>query len=686
MGKRTKEREEIAEQAVTDEPTEVATSSPEQQPTKRVLTRRPMPFFFRILFAVLLLAGLSIVYTWYIFWRQKSGDYDATLNMINGNLAVFGYSCLLIFLLMLVIAAVTWRVFFTAGLSFAAISIIMYANEEKMAARAAPLLPEDFLMADQVGAMTQFVDMSDIYRLAGGVVLLLIGAGLLEHFLRRWIGKDREKALWWEKFAIVPRVTLTLMASAALVLAARPIMQHSGANFYTIDWLDAEMEAWNQTSNYARNGFVLGFVYNLGTTEATRPDDYSEQRVREILAKYQQIQDVENAKREKLSDTVDNIILVMDESFYDPALLTEEYYHNAEDLVPTLHKLMAKYPSGYMYSPEYGGGTANIEFEAYTGLSNYWAKAMPYVDFLSRSSNIPGLVKMADQDGYSTTAIHAYYGSMYKRNLVYPNMGFDTFIDIDDFTYTERESPTTYLNDWSIYQEALDILHDHDGPQMLGLITMQNHTGFDCGVLDDDEVSLMDGIEWPRVSSYVCLRKTDNYLADFIDELEKLDERTVMIWFGDHAAGVLDKYIYSEDKAKQNLAHLTPYFIYANFELTKPYTAKEVAAINRASGFDYAAILSVAARTPAAKAAATKLANSIDLPTTTPNCLSNTLLDILGVKKSTLYYLVDEVCSTTPILAPSFYAGEEPEDSEVLREYELVNYDILNGEQYWFKQ
>ncbi len=681
-------QEKVQEATVIEKTKEVAESEEvldTKPPVKPVRNRRPMPFFFRILFSGLLLAGLSIIYTWFIFWRQRSGNFEATLDMITGNVAIFAYSCLLIFLAMAVIAAITWRVFFTAGFSFAVISAIMYANEQKMMSRATPLLPEDFLMADQVGAMTHFVDMGEVMRLISGIVLLMIGVCLFEHFVRRWIGRDPKQTTWWERFSLVPRVTFTLMSMAALVLAAQPIMQHSGGNYYSVDWLGAEMEAWNQNSNYYRNGFVLGFVYNLGTTKAERPEDYNEQRIQEILAKYEQIQDAENLERERLSDVVDNIIFVMDESFYDPLLLTEEYPYEGSDLIPVIRDLMKKYPSGYMYSPEYGGGTANVEFEAYTGLTNYWAQAMPYVDFLSKNSRVPGLVRLADQNGFTSTAVHPYFRSMYKRSLVYPNMGFDKFIDIDDMTHTERESPTTYINDRSVYREALDIIENSDEPQMLGLITIQNHTGFDCGRPSGRDVSLTKNFSVQRVNSYICLHKTDLYLEEFIEELEASDKRTVMIWFGDHAAGVLDDYINSDNKMRRDIAHLTPYFIYANFELEELYSVKEVAATNSASGLDYAQFLTKKAKTSAEKLLASNAAKSINLPTTTPNCLSNTLLDALNAKKSALYYLVGEVCSTTPILATSYYEGEAPASSEVLKEYQLVNYDILNGEQYWLK-
>ena len=70
------------------------------------------------------------------------------------------------------------------------------------------------------------------------------------------------------------------------------------------------------------------------------------------------------------------------------------------------------------------------------------------------------------------------------------------------------------------------------------------------------------------------------------------------------------------------------------------------------------------------------------LPTTSPNCLSNTLLDTLGAKKPAGFYLVEEVCREVPVLSAS-YLGEGGVEEEALEKYKLVNYDILGGEKYW---
>jgi hypothetical protein len=153
-----------------------------------------------------------------------------------------------------------------------------------------------------------------------------------------------------------------------------------------------------------------------------------------------------------------------------------------------------------------------------------------------------------------------------------------------------------------------------------------------------------------------------------LEALDQLDERTVVLWFGDHAAGVLDAYAKSDTKSERDLAQLTPYFVYANFEVKSPFTVQEVAEINQALGFDFPT-------------------RGVNLPTTTPNCLANTMYNVMQAEKPVLQYLLDVVCEESPILARKYYdvSDDSPAkiDTATLQEYELVNYDVLSGEYYW---
>ncbi len=626
--------------------------------------KHPMPVFLRVPCAILFLLVISIFLTWFIFWQQNLRDAEAAWEFVQDKPILAVYSCVVVFCLLTTIAAITWRPFFSAGLLFCVVSILTFAHIQKYTVRAAPLLPEDLAMAESAGNLIDFVDSDELTRLIAGVIFVLVGSILLEFYMRKLIGRNPRRLPWWSKISLIPRLTYSMLALALMAMVTGPIIHRRGT-----DWLEGlEFVAWSQTDNYKFNGFVIGFLYNLGHSELEAPEDYSEARMMEIAEKYRQKQK-EDTERKAWDKTIDNLVIILAETFYEPAFLSKYYDHYGGDITPNLHQLFREYPSGYMYSPEYGGGTANVEFEVQTGLSNFWANTFPYVNALTRLDKVLSAAEWGKEKyDFSALGLHSYDGTMYKRNIVYPKMGYDRLIDASEMTYTEREYYSSVINDRSIYKEVLDLLKDSDQPQVLGVVTMQNHGPYEQSYYPKLEFPLKEAD--PTVnrfaieSSYQSLHESDRYLREFLDEIDQMEERTAVLWFGDHAMGTLDKYIYAEDKSERDLAHLTPYFVYANFEIESLYTVQEVAEMNAEQGFEY--------RT-----------RGVDLPTTSPNCLLNTAYNILQIEKPALFYLVDEVCMQTPILTHPYYGTEEPVNSPELHEYELVNYDVLNGKHYW---
>lgn len=434
-----------------------------------------------------------------------------------------------------------------------------------------------------------------------------------------------------------------------------------------------ELTQWNQTINYEANGVIIGFVNNLGRMELEKPENYNEETMREIAERYEAKKKADKTTRKPLTEVADRIIVILDETFYDPALLTKYYPHEGGDVLPNIHKIFRDYPSGYMYSPEYGGNTANVEFEVQTGLSNYWAGTIPYVTNITKTSGLTSVASIAKNLGYETTAIHSYDGSMYKRNLVYPLLGYDTFIDRGEMKNRDKEpgpEETMNLNDWAIFKETLDVLAEGPERQMINVVTMQNHSPYWLAQYPKWEFPIKNGDggdgDYSRNNNYQSLHEADKYIAEFLGELEKSDERTVVLWFGDHAAGIFEKYVESEDKNDRDTIHLTPYFIWTNFETKDLYTAAEVREHNTKLGITIPSSI-----------------RGVDLPTTTPNCLQNTMYNLLRVEKPAFFYLVDEVCATTPILAHSYLEDTDPVKTQALEDYELVNYDALSGKRYW---
>lgn len=647
-----------------------STESSKEKPTTKAKRRRqstrgkhPMPAIMRVLCAILFLAIVSIFLTWFIIWQTNMRDADDAMKFIQEKPDLAMYNYMLIFAILAVVTAVTWRPFFSVGLGFAVASILTFIHMQKFELRNEPFLPEELQLADAAGDLMQFVDMDSLWRLIFGVVFVLVGSILLEFYMRKLVGRNLRKLPIWNRTALVPRITFSMMALAMLMMIANPVLHRKNT-----DWIeDLNLVAWNQIENYTNNGFVIGFLYNLGNSEAKQPEDYNEVTMREIAKKYQAEKQGDN-ERSALTEVADNIVVILEETFYDPALLTKYYDHYGGDVTPNLHAIFKSYPSGYMYSPEYGGGTANVEFEVQTGMSNYWAQTFPYVNRVSKMDSLLGVASWAKSAGFSTTAIHSYNGSMYKRNIVYPKIGYDEFIDAEEMKYNDHEYDSSVINDQSIYLEILDILKSSDEPKMVGAVTMQNHSPYQQANYPNLEFNLKEPYEesWLIQASFQSLHESDRYLGEFIEALDELDEKTVVLWFGDHAMGSLNQYIHSGDRADQLTAHLTPYFVYANFEIKSPYTTSEAAKLNAAQGLTFPATI-----------------RGVDLPTTSPNCLQNTMYDILNIEKPSVFYLIDKVCETTPILARSYFGNSSPTMSDALKEYELVNYDVLNGKHYW---
>ncbi len=640
--------------------------SDEKAATPKVKTwvrgQHPMPAFLRITCAFLFIFVMAIFFTWFILWRTNMCDGDAAWNFTQEKPVLTTYSFLIVLGILAVITSLTWRPFLSCGLFFCIISVISFIHMQKFQLRAEPLLPEEFQMADQAGNIMQFVDTDAVTRLVFGVIFVMIGSILAEYMIDKLVGRNLKPLAWWNRLALVPRVTFLMMSLAFLASMSAPIIHHRQP-----EWLEGvKLVAWNQTENYENNGFIIGFVYNLGRTEVKRPEDYSEKTMLAMADKYRKVK-AEDKERKSWDEEIDNLVIVLAETFYDPALLTKYYPHRGGDVTPVVHEVFENYPSGYMYSPEYGGGTANIEFEVQTGLSNYWAMTIPYTDIVTKLNSIMSPADFGWNYDFRSIGVHSYAGSMYKRNLVYPVMGYEEFRDYEDMTYQERDGNSSVYNDRAIYQEVLDIIKNDDAQKVISVVTMQNHAPYGQAQYPEHDFPLLDQNTengWVIESSFQSLHNSDQYLGEFLEALDEIDERTVVLWFGDHAMGNLSEYALSEDKTDRTIAHLTPYFIYANFDFEKPYTSTETAKLNAKQELEFTN-------------------KDIDLPTTTPNCLLNTVYNTFNLEKPAMFYLVDKVCKSVPILARPYTNGEPLPNTTTIHEYELLNYDILYGHQYW---
>jgi phosphoglycerol transferase MdoB-like AlkP superfamily enzyme len=249
------------------------------------------------------------------------------------------------------------------------------------------------------------------------------------------------------------RLTLTVPLLAFVV----SIMDYATFT-WTRDRLQIIPMMWDQKENYASNGFALAFALNVPMAHVSAPPGYSDKAIATI-AKPQVTASVPEEKPD--------IIIVMSESFWDPTMLPGVTI--TPDPIPNVRALR----SGSMFSPEFGGMTANVEFEALTGFSNAFlpAGSIPYQQYVR--APVPSMATFLKSEGYETRAIHPGTNWFWNRTPVYADFGFDDFKSEENLPYLEKRGPLA--SDAAMTEEIIREADATDDPFFFFAVSLQNH-------------------------------------------------------------------------------------------------------------------------------------------------------------------------------------------------------------------
>lgn len=433
--------------------------------------------------------------------------------------------------------------------------IIGYITFEKMNQRGEPFYPSDFRMITDLPFIMEMISPWGLLLI---LMLLIAGAAFFSFF---WKRKKKDTVTLSGKW----RLSIFLFTSLLMTYFVQ--FQAEGnlikkAYDRTAYWIP-----YSQQMNYYNNGFVAGFLYNFSSSPMQQPDQYSEAGLDQLIEKYQQKAEKINQSRsnEKVKA---NVLYIMNESFADPFDLME--MNKGWDPIPFTRSLFKEERSGRMLSQGYGGGTANIEFEALTGLSmEPFSPAIttPFTQFLPKESDFPSVVSRLKKEGHKATAIHPFDTSMYKRRDNYVNLGFDHFYYNETMRFTEKIENNPYISDESAYREVLYRMQETKGYDFIHLVTMQNHTPY-VGKYDSIPSYEQTGFQKEGPNQYIQdLQYSDQAMKQLVTELQKLNEPTVVVFWGDHWPNV-----FGESTLQRNgeeVLHHTPVLLFSN-QSTEP--------------------------------------------------------------------------------------------------------------------
>ena len=448
--------------------------------------------------------------------------------------------------------------------------------------RGEPFLPWDLA---QVSEAAGVASAAGIKIQTSMIVTVVVELALMASSF--FLYRGRHKQRW------LPRVAGSAATAAALCLLIFGVYLQPAV----CQAVGIVADPWMQDRYYRYYGVVTGFMTNLSNLEIDKPDGYSEEAVDAILDNVDESQKFSTsplyptsyaattAKDEQVKKPT--IIYVMNESYWDVSELEQYGIKFDTDVSANLHALQQTSAYGRAYSPSFGGGTCDVEFEALTGYSASFlpSGSKPYQQHVTKPMfALPSYLKT---QGYQTAAVHCFWARYWSRDTAYPNLGLDDFISLEDMHGVTKVRKHYWTNglvtDDSMADQIIGqyekMKASSDEPVFLHAVTMQNHTNYNKDNYPDDQrVKVLEHPAGMKASTVGALedfatgiRDADAMLGKLTAYFSQVDEPVILVFWGDHYNPIDSNYDvytttgYASDSSADPRLHQTTLLMWSNY-------------------------------------------------------------------------------------------------------------------------
>jgi hypothetical protein len=230
------------------------------------------------------------------------------------------------------------------------------------------------------------------------------------------------------------------------------------------------------------------------------------------------------------------VVVVQCESFFDARRLSPLVPENLLSGFDACCKASATY--GRLEVPAWGANTMRAEFAVLTGIPGDdlgYDRFNPYHAFAREP--LRSLVWQLRREGYQTVCLHPFDKGFFRRDLVLPALGFETFLGLESLGGSRRPP---YFSDPDLAHQVLRAL-DAAGPRVFVFaITMGNHgPWFEAGhSVDPDLSQAFDPKRLPQGDELLRylhgLRRSDQMLKILMDGLAGNGSDGILAFYGDH--------------------------------------------------------------------------------------------------------------------------------------------------------
>ena len=341
-----------------------------------------------------------------------------------------------------------------------------------------------------------------------------------------------------------------------------------------------------QADGAINNGYILNFISEFKEMYIPEPEDYDVKKIAQLATEYNN--DISETNEKK--DTP-HIIVIMDEAFSD--LSVNGDFQTDKQIAPFISSLKENAVSGYALASILGGNTANSEYEFLTGNTMAWLpqNTIPYQQYISLTTY--SMVSYLEKNyNYNTVAMHPFYASGWNRSEAYEYFGFDKTYFLEDFP--QKQYVRDYISDQEMFEKIVDIYEQQkDEKLFLFAVSMQNHGGYTyIGENYNKSISLLNKDGYPEVEQYLSLiHETDKAVKYLISYFQSLDEKVVIVFYGDHQPNIEQSFYDNLDNQtilkleNQQNKYKVPFFIWTNYDIDEKYV--ECTSLNYLSSYVY---------------------------------------------------------------------------------------------------
>lgn len=442
------------------------------------------------------------------------------------------------------------------------------ANSYVVRFRTNPIVPWDIFSWKTAASVADNYNFMPDTRMVVVTLVFLVAIALF-HFIKVKV----TRFVFWKR--LIPAALVAVVLS----LFAGTLQQESFQNSHRL---------YNKlfTPVYMTDvdGMAVTFVMNLAYMSIDKPEHYSDSEAQAVLDSYgaggAMTEDTDPAAKDdtQKDEELTNIIVMMNESFSDLSVLGD--FETNEDYMPFIHSLeqgAENTVTGMLNVSVCGGNTANTEFEFLTGNTMAFLPqgSIPYQQYIN--GDLKALPDYLKTLGYQTIATHPYNAGGWERDTVYPMLGFNESVFKDE--YVNPQYVRQYISDESCVDKIIEFYENKetDKPLFVFNVTMQNHGGYQdqYGNFTPD-ISVKDSTNFSLQQYLSLVKLSDSALESLISYFKDADEKTVIVFFGDHqpsdavASTVLAKNGMSWNhltEEQQKLRYQVPYVVWANYDI-----------------------------------------------------------------------------------------------------------------------